>query len=131
IAFRSFTHDNKPFNHQAVPVKSGSKYLCDVAEDHARRAANEPKTIVFYPPIATFTNAKNAGKEDVADGLSISVEIPKDPDEALAKLEEILGPATCVVKSGGEGVDENGRPHDKLDGHWGLGEPARRRGEAG
>jgi hypothetical protein len=80
-------------------------------------------------PIATFTNAKKAGKLDVADGLTLSAELDKNPDEALAKLEEILGPATCVVKSGGQWIDENGRPVDKLHGHWRLHTPARGQGE--
>src|SRR5262249_5424791 len=33
--------------------------------------------------------------------------------------------ATCVVKSGGQWVDEDGGPPDKLHGHWRFGVPAR------
>src|SRR6516165_1876354 len=63
ISFRSFYHDdNKPLLIEAVPVKSGLKYLCDVAEDHARRAANEIKPAVFCPPIALF-NSKDRARE--------------------------------------------------------------------
>jgi hypothetical protein len=116
---------NEVFSIKAISLNQGLGKLFDLIEDEARRAANAAKKVVLCPPIATFTNAKKARKEDVADGLSLSVELDKNPDEALAKLEEILGPATCVVKSGGQWVDENGRPYDKLHGHWRLRIPAR------
>ena len=122
---------NEVFSIKAISLNQGLGKLFDLVEDEARRAANAAKKVVLCPPIATFTNAKKAGKVDVADGLSLSVELDKNPDESLAKLEEILGPATCVVKSGGQWVDENGRAHDKLHGHWRLCSPARGEDELG
>jgi hypothetical protein len=75
ISFRSFYHDdNKPLLIEAVPVKSGLKYLCDVAEDHARRAANEIKPAVFCPPIALFNNKDRAREQDLLAGLVLSIE---------------------------------------------------------
>jgi hypothetical protein len=100
VSFRSFFDDeisSKPFRIEAVPVKAGFKYLIDVAEDHARRAANDPKRIVFCPPIAVFNNKDHAAEKDLLAGLALSVECDQHPKRARAKLERILGPATAVV----------------------------------
>ena len=77
VSFRSFFDDeisSRPFRIEAVPVKAGFKYLCDVAEDHARRAANEPKRIVFCPPLAVFSNKDHAAEKDLLAGLVLSIE---------------------------------------------------------
>ena len=42
VSIRAFSDNRKPFRIQAVPLASGLDYLIDVAEDIARRAANEP-----------------------------------------------------------------------------------------
>jgi RecA-family ATPase len=125
ISFRSFYHNNKPLLIEAVPVKSGFKYLCDVAEDHARRAANAIKPAVFCPPIALFANKDHAGETDLLAGVALSVECDERPNEARDKLEQVLGPATLVVYSGGKWTAPDGKLQDKLHLHWRLTRPAR------
>jgi hypothetical protein len=126
ISFRSFYHDdNKPLLIEAVPVNSGFKYLCDVAEDHARRAANATKPAVFCPPIALFANKDHAAETDLLAGPALSVECDERPDEARDKLEQVLGPATLVVYSGGKWTAPHGKLQDKLHLHWRLTRPAR------
>jgi hypothetical protein len=39
-------------------------------------------------------------------GLAISVECDDHPNEAMQQLEEILGEATVVVRSGGQRVQD-------------------------
>jgi hypothetical protein len=123
VSFRSFFDDeisSKPFRIEAVPVKAGFKYLCDVAEDHARRAANEPKRIVFCPPIAVFNNKDHAAERDLLAGLVLSVELDKNPQQAQRQLEAILGPPTAIVRSGGKWQTPNGELQNKLHSHWRL-----------
>ena len=123
VSFRSFFDDeisSRPFRIEAVPVKAGFKYLVDVAEDHARRAANEPKRIVFCPPIAVFNNKDHATEKDLLAGLVLSVELDKNPQQAQRRLEAILGPPTAIVRSGGKWQAPNGELQDKLHSHWRL-----------
>jgi hypothetical protein len=56
--------------------------------------------------------------------LTISVECDERPNEARRTLKEILGPATAVVRSGGQWIDPDGAAHDKLHLHWRLASPA-------
>ena len=102
VSLRAFYHDNKIFRITPVRLNgNGFRYLCEAAEDDARRAAQAPKPVVFCPPIATFSNSKRAREEDLAAGLALSVELDQHPHEALTRLEEIIGPATIIVRSGG------------------------------
>jgi hypothetical protein len=50
VSIRAFSYNSKPFRIEAVPLAAGLNYLINVAEDIARRAANEPDKIVFTPP---------------------------------------------------------------------------------
>jgi hypothetical protein len=116
----------KPFFRiSPVAMSGGLRFLIDIADDDARRAANDPKKIVFCPPIAVFKDQQRARQEDISEGLTLSVECDEHPDEAKASLESILGPATVVVKSGGQWIDNDDKPHDKLHLHWRLRVPAR------
>ena len=90
VSIRAFLDDSKPFRIQAVPLRSGLSYLIDVAEDIARRAANNPKKIVFTPPLAAFSNPKHAREGDLHAGLCLSVECDQHPDEARETLEEFF-----------------------------------------
>ena len=66
-----------------------------------------------------------AAEDDLYKGLVLSVECDKHPDDARAKLEEIIGTATAIVRSGGQWVDPaDGLPQDKLHLHWRLAKPA-------
>ena len=90
-----------------------SNYLCDVAEDIARRAAQDPKPVVFCPPLATFSEQGQVrGEADLVEGLTLSVECDENPEAARAKLEPLLGPVTVAVRSGGI-WQSNGVAYDK------------------
>ena len=129
VSLRSFDQNDKgkpPFRITPTSLKGGLKFLMEAAEDDARRAAYNPKPIVFCPPIATFTNTKHAGEEDLFEGPVLSVDLDKNPRAALAMLERLLGPATLVVRSGGVWTNpQTGETEDKLHAHWRLKEPAR------
>ena len=59
------------------------------------------------------------------------LECDAHPQEACAKLEQILGPASIVVRSGGRWTDpQTGERSDKLHLHWRLAEPATGKGLA-
>src|SRR5262249_2043969 len=78
----------------------------------AQLAAHAHEKVVFCPPIATFTNSRHAREQDLAEGLVLSVECDKHPQAAREKLEELLGPATVVVASGGAWVNS---PTDEIE----------------
>ena len=130
VSVRSFYEGEGTNAFRITPVSlvGGLKFLMEVAEDDARRAANEPQPVVFCPPIAVFTDDKYAREQDIALGLAISVECDSHAQEARAKLEQTLGPATLVVRSGGQWTDANtGEVGDKLHVHYRLKTPAQGR----
>jgi hypothetical protein len=56
VAVRSFYEGaDKPFRLSTAKLSGGLQFLVDVAEDDARRAAQNPAPVVFCPPIAVFT----------------------------------------------------------------------------
>ena len=61
---------------------------------------------------------------DLANGLALSVECDRQPGEARRTLETLLGPATLVVESGGNGGSQ-GEAEPRLHLHWRLAEPTR------
>jgi hypothetical protein len=126
VSFRSFVEGkNELFRLSPANLAGGFKFLVDVAEDDARRAAQDPKRVVFCPPIATFASKDRAREEDIASGLVLSAECDQRPQEARARLEQILGPATLVVSSGGTWIDsETGEIQPKRHLHWRLRKPA-------
>ena len=124
---RAFYEDNskKAFRINPTALSGGLRFLVDVAEDDARRAANDPRPVVFCPPIATFVGKGRAREVDILEGLALSVECDHHPQGARETLERILGPATVVVRSGGWWTDPaTGQQHDKLHLHWRLAAPA-------
>ena len=63
VSVRAFHEDRGAkavFRISPTPLTGGLKFLVDVAEDDARRAANDPRPVVFCPPIATFCNGRSA-----------------------------------------------------------------------
>ena len=101
------------------------RFLVEVAEDDARRAAQAPKIVVFCPPIAVFDKKDHAREEDLAAGPALSVDCDQYPQAARERLEQILGRATIVVRSGGMWTDpQTGEMQDKLHLHWRLARPA-------
>jgi hypothetical protein len=123
LSLRSFYEDRgeaSPFYINPVKLNGNFAFLCDCATDAAQRAANAREKVVFAPPIATFKNGRGATEDDVAEGLVLSVECDSRPEASREKLEQILGPATIVIRSGGRTQDGA----DKLHVHWRLAEAA-------
>jgi len=128
VSLRSFYEDDssKPFRITAASLAGGLSFINQEAATAAELAANQPRGIVFCPPIAVFSNRKQAREVDIAEGLALSVECDQHPDEAQRKLVQILGPATAVIRSGGKWTDPaTGHVHNKLHLHWRLRVPAR------
>jgi hypothetical protein len=85
----------------------------------AYRAANALKPVVFCPPLAIFLYPDNAKQSNLLAGLALSVECDEHARNAVATLEQLLGPATAVVRSGGAWTDpETGQVEDKLHIHF-------------
>ena len=128
-AFPDNENDTKPFRISPVRLTERDDsldFLIGRACDDAYRAANDPKKIVFCPPIAVFSNPDKAGEADLLEGIALSVECDQKPQEARKKLEELLGPATLVVESGGKWTNpDTGETEPKLHLHWRLARPAR------
>jgi hypothetical protein len=130
VSLRAFPEGGtKAFRITPISLKGGLRFLMDAAEDDARRAARDPKPIVFCPPIATFTNKDRAGEKDLAEAPVLSLELDQHPQVAREGLERLLGPPTLIVRSGGIWMNPaTGDAEDKLHIHWRLKIPAR--GEA-
>ena len=129
VSLRAFIEgSNDVFRKTPIKIISNNlKFLCDAVEDDARRAAQNPKPVVFCPPLATFGNDNSAAEKDITEGFTVTVECDERPEAARATLETILGPATTVIRSGGVWSDGNGGIQDKLHLHWRLAKPARGR----
>ena len=127
VSIRAFyENDNRPFRIQAVSLNQGLGRVIAAAEDIARRTANERRPGVFCPPLAVFSNGEHAREEDLLEAPALSVELDAHPRAALAKLVNVLGPPTVLVRSGGQWVDPQNRGSEvKLHIHWRLAEPAR------
>ena len=124
VAVRSFYEGaDKPFRLSTAKLSGGLRFLIEVAEDDARRAAQNPAPVVFCPPLAIFSNKDHAREQDLLAGLALSVELDEHPQQARTTLENLLGPATIVVRSGGRWLN-GGQPEDKLHLHWRLKVPA-------
>ena len=110
ISVRAFYEDDtgKSFRISPASLKGGLKFLFDVLEDDARRAAQFPKPVVFCPPLCTFVNREQAREQDILEGMALSVECDAHPQQARQVLEALLGPATVMVKSGGRWSNGNG-----------------------
>jgi len=67
VAVRSFYEDaDKPFRLSTAKLSGGLRFLIDVAEDDARRAAQNPALpVVFCPPLAIFSNKDHAREQDL------------------------------------------------------------------
>src|SRR5262249_16868934 len=106
-------------------IEHGLQHLIDVVEDDARRAATNPKPVVFCPPIAIFANDKRAGEKDLAQGPALTVECDNHAQDARPKLEQVLGAATGGTRSGGDWLDtQTGETGAKLHLHYRLKKPA-------
>lgn len=125
VSLRAFYDDtNQVFGIRSHQIAADSRGLVQAACSLATRAAQAERPVVFAPPIATFSNARGATEGDLQNGLCISVECDQQPEAARERLEQMLGPATIVVASGGEWLNpDTGVLEPKLHLHWRLTEP--------
>jgi hypothetical protein len=129
VSLRSFIEDRDdvpPFKITTVKLNGNLDILIDKACRDAAKAADASDKIVFAPPIATFTNSEHAREIDLAEGLVLSTECDTNAQAARVRLEQLLGPATVVIASGGEWTDDTtGELKPKLHTHHRLTTPAR------
>ena len=89
-----------------VHINGSLDPLIEAAFNAAFEAANAKQPVVFAPPVCTFSSAERARTADLANGVSISVEIDEgDTIAAWQHLEGLLGKVTMAVASGGEWID--------------------------
>ena len=125
VAWRAFRDDadkTRPVFiewSQIADIVTPLSPIADAAAALATRAAQFEHPAVFCPPIATFKDATSAKEANLANGLALSVECDERPADARNVLEQLLGPATVIVASGG--FTKTGEP--KLHLHWRLNEP--------
>jgi hypothetical protein len=126
VSLRSFReHDSNWASISGIRLGKDLGFLICAAVDGARAAADDSEPTVFCPPVALFGNRSKATEKDLLQGVALSVECDARPGEARHRLEELLGPATVVVASGGEWIDPNsGDVEAKVHIHWRLNEPA-------
>jgi hypothetical protein len=109
ISLRTFDQgrrDVPPVGIRAVKVNGSADRLVEEALKAAQRAVDHPKSTVFSPPIATFKTSADAKGVNLANGVALSVELDEAPAAARARLEGLLGPATLVVASGSDWIDD-------------------------
>jgi P4 family phage/plasmid primase-like protien len=128
VSLRSFFEGRAnlpPFRITPHKLNGDLNVLIDLAFREAELAAHAREKIVFCPPTATFTNNKHAREVDLAEGLVLNTECDAHPQAARRKLEELLGPATVVVESGGVWTNpKTGEIEPKLHVHHRLKAPA-------
>jgi hypothetical protein len=133
VSLRNFLEKNKKaLTIVTAGLSRGFDNLVALAEQQARRAAQEPEPAVFSSPVAVFKSPDKANpdqgwqarEKDLYLGPVLSVECDHRPTKAMADLEAILGPPTAVVKSGGVWTNDNGEPEDKVHIYWRLAVPA-------
>jgi hypothetical protein len=123
ITLRGFKQDGG-VAFKAESFKFDDPRLFTAANKLATQAAAH-SGVVFCSPTATFQESKNAKGSEIFNGVALSVDIDNtNPHKARKLLEEILGPPTIVIASGGEWQDEQtGEFHPKLHLHWRLTKP--------
>jgi Protein of unknown function (DUF3987)/Primase C terminal 2 (PriCT-2) len=130
ISLRSFpdhgSGNDKPVDITAIKLNGKFDEVIDHAFQIAERAAKAKQPVVFCPPVAVFSNAKHASENDLAEGVTLSVECDTNAQATLKKLKRLLGPPTVVVASGGEWTGpKTGELKPKLHIHYRLKKPAR------
>src|SRR5688500_41231 len=68
------TREGPPYGIRPVLLGTNRAPLIEAARVFATEAANAPEPIVFCPPLATFSNDRQAREQDLANGLALSVE---------------------------------------------------------
>jgi hypothetical protein len=131
VSLRAFRDDadgtwgHESWSSPKIEETAFSSIIAPAAE-LAEACARAPVPVVFAPPVATFKTANGAAEKDIANGLELCVECDAEPAAARERLENLIGPATLVVASGGSWINPNtGEAQDKLHLHWRLTKPTR------
>jgi hypothetical protein len=127
LSLRAFDQFDARARPRITPSRVNGS-LATVARDAtiaAENAAQADVPLVFCPPICTFNGTAHARLQDLANGLTLTVEVDDgDPDIVRARLEAILGPVTVVVFSGSDWTDPvTGQVKPRVHLHWRLNEP--------
>jgi P4 family phage/plasmid primase-like protien len=129
INLRAFRDDKPPGEAPALftdAVQVDDPGIVDRFVAGAANAATALEPHVFSPPIATFKLPNGAKLTNLAEGVTLSVELDANPGAGLAKLTALLGRPTLVVASGGAWHNPiSGREEDKLHVHYRLAAPTR------
>ncbi len=130
VSLRSFTHERgtRPARISAVKLNGGDDLtnLVDAVEAMATEMANVAEGRVVAPPICTFVNPRQARETDIHEGIALSVDLDEQPLAGRKNLEDLLGPATFVVATGGIWRNPaTSEDEDKLHIHWLLAVPTR------
>lgn len=128
-ALRVFQHDRAKPPPWSVDVQlSDQTALLDHIARGIHYAATSTTPMVFSPVTGcTFRHPGTAKTRDLAEGLALAVELDQgDTAAVLTRLEDVIGLATVVVRSGGEWSDpQTGAVHAKRHAYWRLSEPTR------
>jgi putative DNA primase/helicase len=131
VSLRTFRDDTDGVWHPelwATPRISehGVDQVVTSAIKLAEAAAAAPEAVVFAPPICCFKTATGAAEKDVAEGPALSIDCDKYPERSREILENVIGPTTVAIASGGVWRDpDTGAAQGKQHCHWRLTEPAR------
>lgn len=130
ISARAFDQKSRnvpPVLIKGILINGNLESAIEIAIQSAEFCAQSDAPSVFAPPIATFKDQYHARSADLANGLTLSVEIDSvDPDVARKRLESLIGPSTIVIRSGSEWVDpDTGECKPNIHIHWRLSEPTR------
>src|SRR3982750_3307472 len=105
-AFDQFNHGVAPYCSRNVRIDGNLSAVVDIAARSATALANSDKQTVFAPPVCTFQTATGAAIRDLANGLTLSVDIDQGNTlTILNRLEGLLGSCTVIVASGSEWSD--------------------------
>ena len=106
VSLRAFIDNdtNEVFRISPTSLKGGLKFLVNVVEDDARRAAQAPRPVVFCPPLAVFANKDHAREEDILAGVALTVDCDQHPRQAREVLESYLAqrPQSCAAAVSGQ-----------------------------
>jgi hypothetical protein len=102
VSLRAFSHGPTPSSARIRAIRLVDRSaLVHEATRLATVAANHLDPIVVAPPVCTFRTVTSAAEGNVANGVCISVELDEHPYDSAAYLEDLLGPPTIAIASGG------------------------------
>jgi RecA-family ATPase len=131
VLLRAFVDgESRPWCSQhwrAIQIsEDGLETLVNAALHLAQHCADADKPVTFCPPVATFSDARTASERTLANGLVLLVELDDNALAGRVALEQILGPVTLIVESGGTYTDlATGDRLPRLHLYWRLAKPTR------